>query len=124
MSLSLQERKDALLMIQNQQCIYCNNKMSANHHDRDADNHATKEHILPRSEGGGNELFNIVLACRKCNNARGSNTLSPEFLLKCRYVTLAMHAYALTIEKTLTNSRAKRKIFHAFKRKDEGRLDL
>lgn len=30
--------------------------------------HATKDHVYPKSRGGSNDDFNLVLACRKCNN--------------------------------------------------------
>jgi len=33
--------------------------------------HATLDHVIPRSRGGGNEPGNIVIACRKCNDHRG-----------------------------------------------------
>ncbi len=33
---------------------------------------ATKDHCYPKSRGGSNDDFNIVLACRKCNNKKGS----------------------------------------------------
>jgi hypothetical protein len=34
---------------------------------------ATKDHIYPKSKGGSNHDFNIVLACRDCNGAKDSN---------------------------------------------------
>jgi len=34
---------------------------------------ATKDHLYPKSRGGSNYDFNIVLACKKCNNAKDSN---------------------------------------------------
>lgn len=44
---------------------------------------ATKEHIVPRSHGGGNSMDNYVLACSSCNNRRG-NML---FFCKCSLCT-------------------------------------
>jgi hypothetical protein len=35
---------------------------------------ATKEHLVPLSEGGSNHRRNIAIACKKCNNHRGSDT--------------------------------------------------
>jgi 5-methylcytosine-specific restriction endonuclease McrA len=32
--------------------------------------HATKDHVYPKSQGGSNDDFNLVLACRECNNAK------------------------------------------------------
>lgn len=34
---------------------------------------ATRDHLIPRSHGGGRIPGNIVIACRHCNNNRGSN---------------------------------------------------
>ena len=36
---------------------------------------ATKEHLLPRSHGGGSD-FNIVASCLKCNNERSDKLFS------------------------------------------------
>jgi len=33
---------------------------------------ATKDHAFPRSKGGTNHSFNLVLACRRCNNEKDS----------------------------------------------------
>lgn len=33
---------------------------------------ATKDHVYPKSKGGTNDDFNLVLACRKCNNDKDS----------------------------------------------------
>lgn len=30
----------------------------------------TVDHVVPRSRGGSNHLFNLVLACRPCNLAK------------------------------------------------------
>lgn len=32
--------------------------------------HATKDHLYPKSKGGSNDDFNLVLACRKCNSEK------------------------------------------------------
>lgn len=32
---------------------------------------ATQDHYYPKSKGGANNDFNIILACRKCNRAKG-----------------------------------------------------
>jgi CRISPR/Cas system Type II protein with McrA/HNH and RuvC-like nuclease domain len=36
-------------------------------------NSATKDHVFPKSKGGTNHDFNIVLACRQCNSAKDNN---------------------------------------------------
>ncbi len=33
---------------------------------------ATREHIIPRSEGGSDDRSNLVAACRGCNEARSN----------------------------------------------------
>jgi hypothetical protein len=35
-------------------------------------NSATIEHLVPRSQGGSNEIWNLVAACHRCNLARGT----------------------------------------------------
>lgn len=45
-------------------CQYCLNPISFNE--------ATKDHVIPKSKGGTNHDFNLVLACRKCNNDKDS----------------------------------------------------
>jgi hypothetical protein len=34
---------------------------------------ATKDHVIPRSMGGVNNDYNLVLACKSCNNKKGSH---------------------------------------------------
>lgn len=36
-------------------------------------NVATREHVVPSSLGGANALYNIVVACKGCNNKRGNS---------------------------------------------------
>lgn len=33
-------------------------------------NQMTLEHVVPRSDGGTNNISNLKLACRRCNNSR------------------------------------------------------
>jgi 5-methylcytosine-specific restriction endonuclease McrA len=35
----------------------------------------TRDHVVPRSRGGGDEWTNVVTACNSCNNRKGSLTL-------------------------------------------------
>ncbi len=37
-------------------------------------NSATKDHVHPRSRGGGSDYTNIVVACADCNRKKGSKT--------------------------------------------------
>ena len=43
----------------------CNPFLSPN-----ADAFPTREHIIRKADGGGNEQSNIGIACRKCNSSR------------------------------------------------------
>lgn len=36
---------------------------------------ATEDHKVPRCDGGGDELTNLLLACFDCNNRRGNQSL-------------------------------------------------
>ena len=48
------------------QCQYC-----ANHFP---DDKLTMDHVIPKSRGGTNSWENLVAACRKCNQKKGSRT--------------------------------------------------
>jgi hypothetical protein len=47
-------------------CMYCGNT----YHDRDL----TRDHIIPRSQGGVDKWTNVVAACKRCNTAKGGRT--------------------------------------------------
>lgn len=49
-------------------CAYCGGHFP-NYHD------LSKDHIVPKSRGGGNTWMNVVTACRDCNSKKGSLTL-------------------------------------------------
>lgn len=53
----------ALILRDGDQCHYC--EIDLNSENRSLD------HVVPRSQGGVNALFNLVLACKDCNNLRG-----------------------------------------------------
>lgn len=53
---------------QNHRCCYCGIRMNDEQGHKDS---ATIEHVLPRSQGGANHHENYVIACYRCNNARG-----------------------------------------------------
>lgn len=50
-------------------CAYCEAPTSLVYPDPHID------HVVPRSRGGGNELSNLVIACPRCNMAKGSKLL-------------------------------------------------
>jgi Restriction endonuclease len=47
----------------NGRCIYCGNKAEE------------IEHIIPKSKGGTNSPYNLVIACKKCNKLKGKSSL-------------------------------------------------
>lgn len=57
----------ALFQRDNYQCLYCG-------HFFDHQN-LTRDHILPRSKGGRDVWQNVVSACRRCNQHKGSLSL-------------------------------------------------
>ncbi|HEY6015653.1 MAG TPA: HNH endonuclease [Gaiellaceae bacterium] len=57
-------------------CVWCSKQLS--HRDGDA----TVDHVRCRSDGGGNGLDNLVLACASCNHRR-SNAPAEEWLARC-----------------------------------------
>lgn len=48
-------------------CIHCGRKLFV---DNDGETFATVEHIVPRCQGGTNDLSNTALACETCNNEK------------------------------------------------------
>ncbi len=57
----------------NNQCQYC-----ANHFSTDK---LTMDHVLPKSRGGKNTWENLVAACMKCNQKKGSRTTKESGML-------------------------------------------
>lgn len=47
-------------------CHYCGTEFTPQ-------NKATKDHLWPQSMGGSSQDFNIVDACKPCNQAKGNN---------------------------------------------------
>ena len=52
----------------NNQCQYCSKHFMADK--------LTIDHVIPRSRGGKNDWFNLVTACKKCNQKKGDKTPS------------------------------------------------
>lgn len=52
-------------------CYLCRGLMVFN--NTKSEDYATIDHILPRSQGGSNDLDNLKLAHRKCNLRRGND---------------------------------------------------
>ncbi len=47
-------------------CLYCGNRF--------ATPQLTRDHVIPRSRGGGDGWSNSASCCRKCNQAKGNRT--------------------------------------------------
>jgi hypothetical protein len=73
-------------------CHYCNQPMTLSNGGR-AINRCTAEHLIPRSEGGGNNRHNIVAACAYCNQQRH----------KCPSKALAHHKYKALVKQSVQN---------------------
>jgi 5-methylcytosine-specific restriction endonuclease McrA len=56
------ECREYLLEKFNRTCVYCNAKEIP----------LEVEHIIPKSKGGSNRISNLTLACRPCNQSKGS----------------------------------------------------
>ena len=65
------KRTQDKFFLPNDRCCYCNRAF-------DKKNKATKEHIVPKSKGGGNTLKNMKPCCFECNSLR-SNLTHDEF---------------------------------------------
>lgn len=57
------------------QCHWCGAATILTRHS--IPNQATMDHVLPSSKGGSNDEGNLVLACLRCNNKRGSSVFHP-----------------------------------------------
>ncbi len=58
----------ALFERDNNQCLYCGKFFDANA--------LTRDHIVPTSRGGRDTWENVVAACRRCNQHKGSRLLN------------------------------------------------
>ncbi len=80
-------------------CFYCGNKST----------HMELEHIVPRAKGGVSSVNNYVLACKECNIAKGTKSITemlwdkPDILatLKEHYKTTYRDAAAVNSTKNL-----------------------
>lgn len=52
-------------------CLHCNKKLVVRD-DGKAISEATLEHIWPQSQGGGDDLANLAVACAGCNREKGT----------------------------------------------------
>lgn len=55
---------------QGHRCAYCLADIRKN---------PTLEHVWPRSKGGGLNYYNVVAACRSCNQSRGNGQIWDQY---------------------------------------------
>lgn len=67
------EARDRLAEAQNWRCAWCGGRMDGTLREPDA---PTFEHLIPRSKRGRDTIDNVVIAHRKCNQARGDAPIS------------------------------------------------
>lgn len=53
-------------------CFWCGDRVFVPTYGKNLANDATREHLVPHCYGGGSK-HNLVIACRRCNNARGND---------------------------------------------------
>jgi 5-methylcytosine-specific restriction endonuclease McrA len=68
------QNRQKLRAKQNKRCCYCGVRMvvSGKPPQYQPDTAETLEHLERRADGGSNGRDNIALACKRCNNERGS----------------------------------------------------
>lgn len=66
------ERKLEVWRRDKYRCRYCRTSVCNPSDDLPRDRWATVDHIRPRSQGGKNTLKNLVTACQRCNQDKGS----------------------------------------------------
>lgn len=69
--LPYENKIDLLYRVQEGACVYCNRQINKEH--------MTKEHLIPKSYGGTENLCNLCLVCKRCNNLRGNSIHDPDF---------------------------------------------
>lgn len=58
----LPEEYDAFMAMYDEDCFYCGNEGGA------------VDHLMPRSRGGEDRLYNLVPVCQPCNSSKGTKT--------------------------------------------------
>lgn len=75
MSLRSHRRREIIARLseaQGHRCPYCGGMMDPDKAHAERPNAATLDHVVPRASGGPDWQFNLVAACRTCNNRRGN----------------------------------------------------
>jgi hypothetical protein len=70
---------------QNWRCCHCGARADIPRNRMPKPWEATREHVVPRSKGGGDDDDNIVMACGRCNHDRGDLEPSSFSQVSVRY---------------------------------------
>lgn len=70
-----QEKRLAIYLRDGLACVYCGAALEDGAQ-------LTLDHLLPHSQGGGNEASNLVTACKQCNSSRGNRPVN-DFVAAC-----------------------------------------
>lgn len=94
----------------NNHCLYCKCEVHCKtcYPKKNSDFVATRDHYYPKSRGGSDAQWNIVLACAKCNNKKGDLVLDPTFDHSPHIDTMTPRArrrYLARLEKFRNNER-------------------
>lgn len=73
-----------IIELRGRNCCYCDIETHLAMEPGPNDTMATKEHIVPRSKGGKDNIENLTIACYSCNTARGNKPI--EVFLKSQYM--------------------------------------
>lgn len=60
-------------------CWYCGGPLSFEPRDPPCSDYASLEHVIDKKHGGGNQLWNLVLAHRTCNTKASKYSLLQKF---------------------------------------------
>lgn len=71
-------KKESVLFKHGGKCAYCGM----------ANLDLTIDHIIPRSQGGNNDISNLQPSCRSCNSSKGTRSLD-DFILHQNYLEIA-----------------------------------
>ena len=94
----LEEYKHDVLMHFNKRCVYCNADLFSGHSRTKLE----YDHFWPISKGGQNIMWNILPACNRCNNKKGSKLpyeFDPEkYKDLCEYLDNVRNIYNVSVQ--------------------------
>lgn len=63
-------------------CPYCGDDMTM---ELNSPKTATLDHIIPKSRGGKNSIFNLLACCFDCNHEKSNTDLATFLIIKRRF---------------------------------------